>query len=352
MTTRDVDTSDRLRFELPPDLEASEPPEAQGRRRDDVRMLVTRVHDGSLVAGTFNDLPCHLDAGDLVVVNTSATIPAAIDAVAADGTRLVVHLSSHFEGDQWIVELRRPLSWSTERWGGAAPAGVLRLGGRGSLRLSGPFQGSDRLWRARVDVGANVLTWLTTHGRPIQYGYTRRPWPLETYQNVYANEPGSAEMASAGRPFTAALVTRLVAAGVRVAPIVLHTGVSSLEGDELPYPERVKVPKTTAELVNTTRREGHQIVAVGTTVVRALESAVDGGELVRELDGWTELVIGPGRGCVVVDGVLTGWHEPVSSHLLMLESLVGRELLAESYEAALNLGYQWHEFGDTHLILP
>ena len=190
------------------------------------------------------------------------------------------------------------------------------------------------------------------HGRPISYGYLEKRWPISYYQNVYANEPGSVEMPSAGRPFTADIVTRLVATGIGVTPIVLHTGVASLESDELPYAERVKVPGWTADRINGTRRRGGRVIAVGTTVVRALESGADEAGRVHPVDGWTDLVITPDRGVWAIDGLLTGWHEPGASHLLMLEAVAGRDLLETSYQASLDAEYLWHEFGDTHLILP
>ncbi len=144
------------------------------------------------------------------------------------------------------------------------------------------------------------------------------------YQNVYTTEPGSAEMPSAGRPFTPEVITRLVAKGVGVSPLVLHTGVASLESTELPYPERVRMPATTANRVNDARRDGGRVIAVGTTVVRALETAGGDDGVAQPLDGWTDLVITPERGVRVVDGLLTGWHEPEASHLLMLEAVAGR----------------------------
>jgi S-adenosylmethionine:tRNA ribosyltransferase-isomerase len=196
-----------------------------------------------------------------------------------------------------------------------------------------------------------VLRWLTVHGRPIRYGYVDRPWPLTAYQNVYSAEPGSAEMPSAGRPFTAEVITRLVAKGVDVAPIVLHTGVASLESNELPYPERMRVPEPTADRVNLAHAEGHRVIAIGTTVVRALETATEVCGIVRPYDGWTDLVITPARGVHAVDGLLTGWHEPEASHLLMLEAVAERALLERSYAASLAEGYLWHEFGDVHLLL-
>jgi S-adenosylmethionine:tRNA ribosyltransferase-isomerase len=348
-----TDASRRLPFELPSELEAREPPEARGLTRDAVRMLVARRGDGQLLHSTFALLPMFLDPGDLVVVNTSGTIPAAIDATAEDGTPIVVHLSTQLDSTRWVVEPRRPVGHTTERW----PVDLrmprrLSSGDGATIALLDPYGEPGRLWIARMDLPQPVLTWLAVHGRPIRYGYVDKPWPLSAYQNVYATEPGSAEMPSAGRPFTPELITRLVAKGVGITPIVLHTGVASLEADELPYPERARVPAFTAERVNTTRSAGGRVIAVGTTVVRALESAVDDVGVVRPFDGWTDLVVTPERGVRVVDGLITGWHEPEASHLLLLEAVTGRELLQRSYEASLAQGYRWHEFGDIQLVLP
>ena len=344
--------TNRLAFALPPELEASAPAEARGMTRDAVRMLVAHRGTGELVHRTFALLPRFLEPGDLVVVNTSGTIPAAVDGRAPDGTHMVVHLSTHLDGNRWVVEPRRPDGHATTRWGDSEPPRTIVLGDDASLHLVEPYLGSGRLWIAALSLPQPTLTWLAVHGRAIRYGYVDRPWPVTTYQNVYSTEPGSAEMPSAGRPFTPEVITRLVAKGVDVAPLVLHTGVASLEADELPYPERVKVPQTTAHRVNHTRAAGGRVVAIGTTVVRALESAADTDGVARAVDGWTDLVITPERGVRVVDGLLTGWHEPEASHLLMLEAIAGRPLLEASYDASLAEGYLWHEFGDVHLILP
>jgi S-adenosylmethionine:tRNA ribosyltransferase-isomerase len=336
----------RLAFHLPPELEASEPPEARGLTRDAVRMLVAHRATGALVHSTFGALPTFLTPGDLMVLNTSGTLPASLDALAPDGTRVGIHLSTRLDDRLWVVEPRR----DGERWGGDEPPRHLALGEGAGLDLLERYRG-DRLWVAAVHLPQPVLTWLAVHGKPIRYGYVDRPWPISTYQNVYATEPGSAEMPSAGRPFTPEVLMRLVAKGVDVAPVVLHTGVASLEADELPYPERVRVPATTATRVNATRAAGGRVVAVGTTVVRALETAVDDTGAVQPYDDWTELVVTPERGTRVVDGLLTGWHEPEASHLLMLEAIAGHELLEASYEASLTERYLWHEFGDVHLLL-
>lgn len=347
-----TDSYERFDFELTESMEASAPPEARGLSRDGVRMLVAYKSTGSLESSFFNELPDFLESGDLVVINTSGTIPAAFEAVAGDGPKLVVHLSNELDDTRWIVELRQKFGDSTQRWWGPVRSRRLQLSGGATMDLEEPYGAGDRLWVATLQLNEPVLRWLERHGRPIRYGYVHHTWPIETYQNVYATEYGSAEMPSAGRPFTTDVITRLVAKGVGVTPVILHTGVASLEDDEVPYPERVRVSLATAERVNATRRTGHRVIAVGTTVVRSLESCATREGDVFAFDGWTDLVISPEHSARVVDGLVTGWHEPVSSHLMMLEALIGRELLEASYGVALRQGYQWHEFGDSHLILP
>jgi S-adenosylmethionine:tRNA ribosyltransferase-isomerase len=332
----------RLAFTLPAELEAREPPEARRLSRDGVRMLVAHRDSGELEHAKFRQLPDFLEPGDLVVINTSGVLAAELDALTPLGERIVVHLSTKLTADRWVIEFRRGM----ERFDGVAPTHV-ELGEGASLDVIGPYHDSNRLFIARLTLPQTDMTWIAEHGRPIRYRYVDRPWPIAMYQNVYATEPGSAEMPSAGRPFTPQVITRLVAKGVMVAPIVLHTGVASLEADETPYPEYVNVPRVTAELGALTHELGGRVIAVGTTVVRALETA---GE--RPFEGWTDLVITPERGVHFVDGLLTGWHEPEASHLMMLEAIAGRDLLERSYDASLAEGYLWHEFGDTHLIVP
>ena len=342
----------RLSFDLPAHLEAAEPAEARGLTRDAVRMLVAERGTGQLVHTSFGALPTFLQAGDLVVINTSAVVPAAVTAWDDDrDKKLVVHLSTRLDDGRWVVEPRRIDGRTTRRWDGAVPH-RMSAGKGASITLDTPYLDSSRLWVAQVELPQAVFTWLAVHGQPIRYAYVDRPWPIATYQNVYAMQPGSAEMPSAGRPFTPEVIMRLVAKGVGVSPLVLHTGVASLDATELPYPERLRVPASTASRVNETHRNGGRVIAVGTTVVRGLETAGGDDGVVRPIDGWTDLVITPDGGVRVVDGLLTGWHEPEASHLLMLEAVAGRPLLEASYEASLQEGYLWHEFGDVHLILP
>jgi S-adenosylmethionine:tRNA ribosyltransferase-isomerase len=351
-------TSTALAFELPHALEATAPPEARGSARDAVRLMVADARAEHITHAAFNELPEFLAAGDLVVVNVSQTLPAAVAATRADGTPVRVHFATRAPklDDRWrVVELRSA--------DGANPARghageTITLPGTGPTRpqlaLVAPYASGSRLMLARLDgVGqtASVEDLLRHHGEPIRYGYVRHPWPLEAYQNVYARIPGSAEMPSAGRPITLRLISELVTRGIAVAPIILHTGVSSPERHEPPFPEEYEVPRSTARLVNTTREAGGRVIAIGTTVVRALETVARTDGSVTAGAGWTNLVIEPDRGVRAVDGLITGWHEPEASHLWMLAALAGEPFLERCYHAALEHGYLWHEFGDSHLIL-
>ncbi|MFY9578093.1 MAG: S-adenosylmethionine:tRNA ribosyltransferase-isomerase [Gaiellaceae bacterium] len=341
-----------LQFELPHRLEANEPPEARGLARDEVRLMVASKHDGRIAHAQFKDLPAFLAAGDLIVVNTSATLPAALPARRGDGLEVELHFSTpvpHRVADRWwIVELR-----ADERPFLSARAGdELTLPGDGRAELVAPYAGGRRLWVAKLELPEPLAEYLQAHGHPIRYGYVRREWPLSMYQNAYAVEPGSAEMASAGRPFKAELITELVARGIHIAPVTLHTGVSSPEANEPPYPERYRVPEATARLVNAVRGWGGRVVAVGTTVVRALETVANPDGTVVAGEGWTNHIVCAECKVRAIDGLITGWHEPEASHLQMLQALANEELLDTYYREALAHGYLWHEFGDSHLILP
>jgi S-adenosylmethionine:tRNA ribosyltransferase-isomerase len=336
-------------FTLDPAHEAHEPPEARGLRRDGVRLLVSSGDDDP-VDSHFTALGSHLRVGDLLVVNTSATVPAALDGRLPDGEPIIVHLSGALPGEVWLVEVRRPDGGSTAPlWLEHAVEIELLTGG--AVRLLTRFADSRRLWIATFDLPVAIAAYTAAHGRPIRYRHVPREWGISYYQTIFAREPGSAEMPSASRPFTPEVVTDLVGRGVLVTPLVLHTGVSSLEGGERPYPERYRVSETTAAFVNDVRHHGGRVIAAGTTVVRALATVTDEHGVVHPGKGWTEVVVTPDAPVGSVDGLLTGWHEPESSHLQMLEAFAGRGALQRAYGAALDLGYQWHEFGDSHLIL-
>jgi S-adenosylmethionine:tRNA ribosyltransferase-isomerase len=406
-------------FVLPAELEASAPPEARGLARDQVRLLVSHREKDGVVHARFADLPRFLRPGDLLVVNDSATLPAALRARRALGDEVAMHLSTPLPGGAWagggapdgrpfgrlpLGRLRtrpersegagrigspatdhgRPLP--RDAWKGdeaesadsgyaalAAPAPlayhlwlveprraqvtageVLELpGGARATVLAphAPHAGAPRLWLARLEVPERLIDYLHRWGKPIAYPYVRGEWPLAAYQTMFAREPGSAEMPSAGRAFTPRVVDALRRRGVRLARLTLHTGVASAERDEPPYAEFYRVPVETAAAVRQARAAGGRVIAVGTTVVRALESAAGAGGRVAAASGWTDLVITPERGVRAVDGLLTGFHEPRATHLAMLEAIAGQTHVRMAYRAALDGRYLWHEFGDLHLIL-
>jgi S-adenosylmethionine:tRNA ribosyltransferase-isomerase len=373
-------------FTVPDELSAHEPSEARGVPRDQVRMLVGRRSGLRLSHHVAADLPDVLRPGDLLVVNNSGTLPAALEGRLPDGTSVALHVSSAEPGagGEHLVELREPWHGTTRPFEpGASPAHaglIVALPGGAAAELTEEF--TRRLWYAhfrfpsrggepeaqrsmadgdaaaeRESADLSVATqeamtrYLARYGKPIRYSYVGRDWPLSAYQTVFAVEPGSSEMPSAARPFTPELVAALVARGILIAPITLHTGVASPEAHEAPYAERYRVPESTARLVNHVRASGGRVIAIGTTAVRALESAVGPDGSVHAADGWTDLVITPERGARAVDGLLTGWHEPRASHLMMLEAVVGRPLLDLCYAEAIREQYLWHEFGDINLLL-
>lgn len=332
---------------------ATRPPEARGLGRDQVRLMV--ASRAGIEHVRFWELQRVLRAGDLLVVNTSATLPAAVDGERGSGQRVAVHFSTELENGDRAVEVR-PAGRATGPVDDAEAGERILLPDRAVLTLLAPYppgatgSARPRLWRAKL-VGAEAWALFRRHGRPVAYAYVEGRWPLESYQTVFAREPGSAEMPSAGRPFTDRLVTALVALGVGFAPVVLHTGVSSAEAGEPPLPERFRVADTTASRVNATREAGGRIIAVGTTAARALESASSVVGSVAAAAGWTELVLGPDRPPRVLDGLLTGWHSPGASHLRLLEAVAGPRVVERAYEEALFDGYLWHEFGDSCLLL-
>jgi S-adenosylmethionine:tRNA ribosyltransferase-isomerase len=335
-----------LDFDLPTELEARSPVEP----RDDVRLLVARP--SGLTHAAFGEIASFLVPGDLVVVNTSATLAASVSGRRADNRLVQVHFSTLLDDGTWVVEIRPP-GRATGPVTDVRPGERVVLADAVDLVVLEPHPAAQsRLWRSRISVDGGVPRFLARHGAPIRYAYLSGAFPLAAYQTVFAREPGSAEMPSAGRPFTTDLVTDLVVRGVAVAPVTLHTGVSSQDAGEPPLPERFVVSSATARQVNATRQAGGRVVAVGTTVTRALESAADGGAQVHARSGWTDLVLGPDRPARVVDGLVTGWHASGASHLQLLQAVAGPDLVQAAYAEALRERYTWHEFGDSCLLLP
>ena len=313
----------------------------------DTRLLVANRGDGRVTHARFEDLLDHLSPGDLLVVNDSATVPAALPA-RIDGRQVELRLSTPLQHGGWLVELR---TTGLEPFEAPPDGALVKLPAGARARLLGPYGNNRRLSLARLRLGAPAHEYLARHGHPIRYSHDPRRRPLADYQTVFARIPGSAEMPSAARPFTPEQVAELNERNVLIAPVTLHAGVSSLEHGEAPYPERYEVPASTAQLVNAAHGWGQRVIAVGTTVVRALETVAGEDGQVRPGRGYTDLVVTPERGIRTLDGLITGWHEPESSHLQLLEAVAGKDLLQHSYEAASACGYRWHEFGDSHLIL-
>jgi len=342
--------SQPIEFKLPDSNVATDPPERRGVARDRVRLMVAHRPSGRIEHRTFYELIDLLNPGDVLVVNTSRTIPAALHAVAEDGTELRIHLASPMAEGLWSLEVRTP-----EPGGGTSPGPqmepqTLTLPGGALAHLLARSAGSLRLWIAALEGTSDLGQYLHIHGRPIRY-LSGREWPLSEYQTMFATDPGSSEMPSAGRPFTTELATRLVAQGISMLPITLHTGVSSFEDDESPGEEWFRVPAATAYAVNALRAEGGRLIAVGTSVVRALETVATQDGTLEPGEGLTDLVVTPERGILAVEGLLTGWHEPHSSHLRLLEAMAGKPFLHRVYDEALEARYLWHEFGDELLII-
>ncbi len=329
---------------------ASIPAERRGLRRDAVRLMIADIAAGTIRHTTFAALGSALRAGDALVVNVSATIPAALDGVTADGGPMRLHLSSPIAGGLWSTEPRRPAGPGSVPWRDF-PGGTVTLPGGANAELLARDVRSPRLWVTTIRGVGDLAEYLRRHGLPIRYAHSGGAWPLSDHQTVYATEPGSVEMPSAGRPFTPELITSLVTAGVLVAPVVLHSGVASFEEGERPDAERYRVPETTARLLNHVRQTGARVVAVGTTSVRAIESVVDSAGAIHPGRGVTDLVVTPERGVRGVDGIITGWHESGASHLDLIAAIGGAELVEACYREAHRLGYAWHEFGDSLLLL-
>ncbi|HEV8050239.1 MAG TPA: S-adenosylmethionine:tRNA ribosyltransferase-isomerase [Thermoplasmata archaeon] len=336
-----------LAFERPPGLEATAPPELTSGARDAVRLLVSRP-DGRTVV-RFDSLPDTLRPGDLLVVNRSATVSASLPARAAFG-EFRLNLSTDYGRGVWLAEPRFaadrpgpvPLGDGEPFVAGGLPAAVVAA-----------YPGLPRLTFVRLS--GDVRGAMSRVGEPIRYGYVGRRFPIDAYRTIFGDRPGSAEMPSAGRPFTSATLAGLAARGIDLARVTLHAGVSSVEigSDDVAafplYPEPFEVPEETVEAVERARGRGGRVVAVGTTVVRALESAGRGGTL-RAARGFTRAFVRPERPPEVADVLLTGLHDPRTSHLAMLAAFAGIDRLREDYRAAVAERLLWHEFGDSHLI--
>jgi S-adenosylmethionine:tRNA ribosyltransferase-isomerase len=333
--------------ERPAESNATEPPEVRAGGRDATRLLISSREADNVAR--FQDLPTLLERGDLLVVNESATLPASLPAVGSFGP-FRLNLSTRYGSKLWVAEPR----WSHSRSGPLPLASGSRFVAAGiPVSVVAPFPGIPRLLFVQFAHAPDGA--MCRLGEPIHYGYVTRSFDLTTYQTIFARVPGSAEMPSAGRPFTRRTLAELETRGVAIASIVLHTGISSLETSDIDphfppvYPEPFEVPAATAEAINRAHRNGRRVVAVGTTVVRALASSTSGG-VVSPTRGFTRAYVHPGREIVGLDGLLTGLHDLGTSHRALLEAFVGVDRIRRAYSQGLAAGFLWHEFGDSHLI--
>jgi S-adenosylmethionine:tRNA ribosyltransferase-isomerase len=360
-----------ISFELPDSLAAGEPPEARGLSRDEVRLMTVDRGTGLVSHSRFRSLPTLLKAGDCLVCNASRTLPAALRATARGTDRaLTIRLARRLGSRTYSVLL---LDDTETPWNAAPRGTTLELGGSLSARITDRDHDNPRLWRIRFsEEGSALMEALSRLGQPVRYWYVSKPWDLDYYQTVYAREPGSMEMPSAGRAFTWRLLTELRQGGVELAFIVLHAGLSSymdpvVDAVRPPAEEPFSISDEAAEKINSARAMGGRVVAVGTTVVRALESAADtrrressayrGAEsaayrgAVVAQESSTRLHIDAGYRLLAVDGLITGFHQPASSHLDLLSAFLSKQQLVAAYDEALRARYYWHEFGDLALIL-
>ena len=343
-----------IQFDLPRQLACPKPTEERNMKRDDVRLLVT-TGSGQIHHTTFNHLASFLQKGDVLVVNTSATIAAALPVSLPGGRQGRLHLSTRLNDREWLVEIREITGNKTIRWQGGEKRMAFQLPSDADVTLKQRFYKNEQglhLWIAEFNVHQSLGTYLAAHARPIQYEKLDRQYPLSYYQTFFSFHPGSSEMPSAGRGFTSDLIESILRKGVVVAPVLLHTGVSSLEENETPYPEYMEIDPITASIINTAKSQGRRIIAVGTTAIRALETALNNDGTVMPYRGNTELFIDENYTMKVVDALLTGFHEPRASHLNMLQSIAGFDHINMAYQVAIENGYYWHQFGDLHLILP
>ncbi|MDQ0415537.1 S-adenosylmethionine:tRNA ribosyltransferase-isomerase [Mesobacillus stamsii] len=333
-------------FYLPENLNANLPPEKRGLKRDQVRLMTLSRKTGEIQHDRFDHLPYFLQPGDLIILNNSRTIPASLQGdCIREGVQILPR-----------VEIRLARRIFDDTWDALIIAN--------SVRMGDVLHFSEKLTAtviAEIDTsplktikfnkgGSELLNLIYILGAPIRYEYIEQPWDLNYYQNVFATHPGSVEMPSAGRAFSWELLFDLKKKGIQVDFIQLHTGLSYLLEDHVDpkeNPEEYHIRQHTMEQILKAHSSGKKVIAVGTTVVRALESAARN----EELSGATNLYIDQDSSLKIVDGIITGFHEPRASHLDMLTAFLPKHHLFHAYQQAIHEGYLWHEFGDMNLII-
>lgn len=351
-----IGAGSQIEFVLPPELEARRPAELRGQRRDRVRLMVLPRFQGEITHTRFDELEKYMHPGDLLVVNNSRTLPALLPAQDERGRKMDLRLAGRRSEDTWDALISD--GHDNTLGPDANLAGTKLTFGEGlSAVVLAPSPDSPFLWQVQFSrCCMTLLDLIYRLGEPVRYSYIDGALPLDLYQTVYASEPGSVEMPSAGRPFTWELLLRLQRRGVGLAAITLHTGLSSSRDEAADknhpiHPEAFSVPEATAQAVNLTRARGKRVIAVGTSVVRTLETVANEHGSVPASDGVTHLKVTAQHRLRAVDGLLTGMHEPQASHLDLLSAFVRPDRLQAAYREAVRRGYLWHEFGDVNLIV-
>lgn len=337
-----------MKFELPEELNAKEPPERRGIRRDYVKMMVLDKTTGQTNHTQFYHLDRYLKKGDLLVLNASRTVPAVLKSQKEmDGTEVEIRLAHRKNESIWEA---LPVSGTVKK------GDVIRFSPTLTATIIEQSDETPFVLLAFNLCCSSLFNQIYRLGEPVRYEYIQEPWNLDYYQTVFATIPGSVEMPSAGRAFSWELLFRLQKKGVKIAYITLHTGLSYLlddkwhKGPDTNF-ENYEVPKETAEMILETKRSGGKVIAVGTTVVRTLETVAREKGILLAASGWTNLYITENTKLEVCDGLITGMHEPEASHLQLLSAFVDREKLYDAYTDAIQQRYLWHEFGDMNLIL-
>jgi S-adenosylmethionine:tRNA ribosyltransferase-isomerase len=346
---------DRLdSFFLPPELSADRPPERRGLVRDRVRLLVIDRQNGEVTHTRFDRLTSLLRRDDLLVFNASRTLPAALSATTLQ-VRMEVRLAERLPDETWLALL---LDQSEEHKERIASGLLLDFGRDLTATVIQRDERVPKLWRVQFSkTGTELLDSIYRLGQPIRYRYVSAPWSLNYYQNIYANQPGASEMPSAGRPFSWRLLFQLRRIGVDTASITLHTGLSSYMDDEIDRQhiaseEEYRIGEMAIAKIRRAQQLGGRIIAVGTTVVRALESMIsEQSGKIEACHRYTRLKITDHYRLRLVNGLLTGLHEPEASHLDLLSAFIPVQSLRSAYAEAIDRRYLWHEFGDVNLIL-
>jgi S-adenosylmethionine:tRNA ribosyltransferase-isomerase len=337
----------------------------------DERLLLIEARRGTWRDGRIRDMPSWLVPGDLVVVNDAATLPASFRATDPRGVEIELRLAADMGDGRWRAVVFGEGDWRTRTEDRStppllAPSDRLHISSEPGRRTEDDFLTATveevaplapRLVIVRFSLqGAALWLALYRYGRPVQYSHLAGTLQVWHAQTPFASRPWAVEMPSAGRPMAWGLVAEMRSRGIRLAALTHAAGLSAT-GDSaidatLPFPERFDLPRRTIEAIAQARAEGRRVVAVGTTVVRALEgcAAMHGGELVAG-EATTDLRIGPGFRPRIVDGVLSGLHDVGSSHRALLRAFAPESLLAGAFAHAEASGYLGHEFGDACLIL-